>query len=202
MSLCKRDLQLYFKRLRILNPNKIKYYIVGEYGGKTLRPHYHAIVFNAKIETYQAAWFLGQIHYGSVTGASVGYTLKYISKPGRIPLHKNDDRVPEFSLMSKGLGASYITPQTKNWHHADLENRMYVNLPDGKKAGMPRYFKDKIYDEAQRSKIQSAAVLNMGKQIEEFNNSPDFEQNYREREAGILAAFNAMRINSSKNNKL
>jgi len=33
----------------------------------------------------------------------------------------------------------------KKWHKSDLENRMYVNLEDGKKIAMPRYYKDKIY---------------------------------------------------------
>lgn len=118
MDLCKRDLQLYFKRLRKLQSNSlrdgvyskpIKYYAVGEYGGRTFRPHYHIILFNCSIELIQEAWkldgkYLGTVHYGTVSGASVGYCLKYMTKPGRIPLHQNDDRQPEFSLMSKGLG--------------------------------------------------------------------------------------------------
>lgn len=107
MSLRKRDVQLFMKRLRFMHgPLKdgqkpIKYYVAGEYGGRTLRPHYHIILFNADLKHIQSAWDLGQVHYGTVTDASVGYTLKYISKPGRIPLHRNDDRVPEFALMSK-----------------------------------------------------------------------------------------------------
>lgn len=106
MQLCKRDVQLFFKRLRKASPgNKaIKYYCVGEYGGQTKRPHYHAIIFNADIALLQPAWKLGQIHYGQVNEASVGYTLKYMFKKGIIPMHRNDDRQPEFALMSKALG--------------------------------------------------------------------------------------------------
>lgn len=106
MQINKRDFQLFLKRLRkshstALNP--IKYYAVGEYGGRTSRPHYHAIIFNAELDKIQPAWELGQVHYGSVTGASIGYTLKYMSKKSRIPMHENDDRQKEFSLMSKNL---------------------------------------------------------------------------------------------------
>lgn len=104
MVLCKRDVQLFFKRLRRAHPaghRPIRYYAVGEYGGRTNRPHYHVILFNAKPELIQEAWNLGQIHYGTVGGASVGYTLKYMCKPSRIPMHRNDDRIKEFSLMSK-----------------------------------------------------------------------------------------------------
>lgn len=107
MSLNKRDCQLFFKSLRKATGGAglpIKYYIVGEYGGTTFRPHYHAIVFNAKLELIQNAWKRGEIHFGKVEGASIGYCLKYMTKPGKIPLHHNDDRVPEFALMSKGLG--------------------------------------------------------------------------------------------------
>lgn len=49
-SLSKRDLQLYFKRLRrelerMGSESSIRYYACGEYGEKKGRPHYHAIVF-------------------------------------------------------------------------------------------------------------------------------------------------------------
>lgn len=158
MTLNKKDVQLFFKRLRKLNekknnPLKISYYLCGEYGGKTCRPHYHIILFNALVETVQTAWTCGGVHYGEVNGASIGYTLKYMSKAKRIPQHANDDRTPEFSLMSKGLGKNYIDPRTRKWHIVDLENRMYIPIEDGKKIAMPRYYKDKIYDELQRKRI-------------------------------------------------
>lgn len=105
MTLNKKHMQDFMKRLRKRNQEKLKYFLVGEYGGKTKRPHYHLILFNAVLDTVQPAWELGSVHYGLVTGASVGYTLKYMMKPSKIPMHKNDDRLKEFSLMSKGLGS-------------------------------------------------------------------------------------------------
>ena len=46
ITLQKRDLQLFFKRLRkALLGVKIKYFAVGEYGTQRWRPHYHAIIF-------------------------------------------------------------------------------------------------------------------------------------------------------------
>jgi len=119
MDLKKRDLQLFFKRLRkchIADPKyPIKYYAAGEYGGKTNRPHYHIILFNAAIELIQPAWQLGSVHYGTVSEASVGYTCKYIQKPKRIPMHRNDDRQTEFALMSKNwVRLMSNTKQIKN----------------------------------------------------------------------------------------
>lgn len=112
MELNKRDVQLFFKRLRKAQAkhsrcmdrqmgSPLKYYAVGEYGGRTMRPHYHAIIFNVSRELIQDAWNRGSVHYGEISEASVGYTLKYICKPSKVPLHKNDDRQKEFSLMSK-----------------------------------------------------------------------------------------------------
>lgn len=118
MSINKRDVQLFFKRLRKLHTGgkSIKYFVVGEYGGQTMRPHYHIILFNADVKHVDPAWNLGEVHYGEVTVASCGYTLKYIHKQKKIPLHANDDRVPEFALMSKRLGDNYLTKAMIKFH--------------------------------------------------------------------------------------
>lgn len=150
MSLDKRHIQLFMKKLRKDNKNKLKYYICGEYGSKTDRPHYHMILFNVDISTIQENWAMGQIHYGGVSEASVGYTLKYMMKEKKIPKHQNDDRVREFSLMSKGLGIKYLTKEMIQWHNADYVNRLYCNIKGGKKISMPRYYKDRIFNKEQR----------------------------------------------------
>jgi len=203
MSCRKEDCQLFLKRLRKRHPKdvRLKYFLAAEYGGRTLRPHYHMILFNADIMHIQPAWDLGDIHYGSVTGASVGYCLKYMSKGQLIPIHANDDRVPEFRLMSKRLGASYLSNRMVLWHKADLDNRMYCNLTDGRKISMPRYYKDKIYSEQERKRVAFFSRLAMIQ-----------EQLRKEREAGAYywrnraeahqAAFRKMKFHSTLNDKL
>ena len=156
-SLCKYHLQCFFKRLRKLNCGKqIKYYAVGEYGGKTKRPHYHAIIFNANEDTIELAWSqrennhtkavpIGEIYYGDVSGYSIGYTLKYICKGKTVPAFDQDDRQREFSLISKGIGLSYLSDKMLLWHNADILNRNYLELPGKIKVAMPRYYRNKIY---------------------------------------------------------
>lgn len=207
MSLKKRDVQLFIKRLRKSSPkeeqkqNPIRYYCAGEYGGRTKRPHYHIIIFNARVELLQPAWDLGQIHYGTVGGASIGYTLKYISKP-KTYRHANDDRTTEFALMSKRLGANYLTPNMVNWHHADLKKRMYMVLPDGKKVSMPRYYKDKIYDEHQRAIIAQYHVQKIGEKILEWETNPNYETNEYNKQQAAIAAFKSQALKSAQNDKL
>lgn len=109
MTLCKKDLQDYFKRLRKLSSRKIKYFAVGEYGTEGDRPHYHLILFNASPENIIKAWSLdghglGHVHFGDVTGASITYSLGYLHKR-HLARYEGDDREPEFGLMSKSLAA-------------------------------------------------------------------------------------------------
>lgn len=206
MSLDKRDVQLFFKRLRKAHgsASNIKYYAVGEYGGQTFRPHYHAIVFNADIALFQPAWQQGQIHYGSVTGASIGYTLKYMCKAQRIPVHKNDDRIPEFSLMSKGLGVNYLTPQIVNFHTESVEENSYV-VNDGKKLSMPRYYKEKIYTPEQREQLAYKAYSEAQKQLEEYNEIMQKEypgQQQKMQKEKYIDAMRSMQKDSLTRNKI
>jgi hypothetical protein len=158
MNLDLQDLQKFFKRLRKRTNENIKYYAGGVYGSQKKRPHYHIILFNANQEHIISSWTInnkpiGSCHIGDVSSASIGYTLKYMCKESKIPMHQNDDRKKEFAVMSKGLGQNYLTNQMIKWHKNDILNRMYVPIEDGKKIAMPRYFKDKIYNEDEKDKI-------------------------------------------------
>jgi len=159
MQLCVRDVQLFIKRLRKRAKGKlpIKYYLVGEYGTKTLRPHYHLILFNAELSDIQPAWDMGDIYYGEVNGASIGYTLKYMCKESK--LDENDTRKKEFSLMSKRLGAAYLTAQMVNWHRNDMLKRICIMIEDNKRIAMPRYFKGKIFTEKELKVIAEVTAI-------------------------------------------
>lgn len=190
-TLRKTDLQSFFKRLRYYekeirfttdsrNNCPIRYYACGEYGSKHSRPHYHIILFNASVEAIEKAWTIegkpiGDIYHGYVSEASVGYCLKYINKPSKIPMHKNDDRQKEFALMSKRLGDNYINNRTKKWHISNLQERCYLPLKDGKKASIPRYYKDKLYAKEQKHAIahyqKIKALEEEPKTYEEINNT-------------------------------
>ncbi len=188
-TLVKTDLQKFFRKLRKLQSRdkSIKYYACGEYGTKNSRPHYHAIVFNVlDTESFYKAWTrscpirggtkahqMGKIDIGSVSGASIAYTAKYIDKKTRIPQYKGDDRKPEFSIMSKKLGINYITSQIIKYHKADLR-RMYVTHIGGIKTPMPKYYRNLIFNEDERRKqrkiIAELEKAELAKLRHEFDN--------------------------------
>lgn len=129
--LCKRDLQLFFKRLRKKFGEGIRYYACGEYGPKTKRPHYHCIIFGVAPDELDEDWFyfggksgpfkpnycrstplyetwqLGIVHIGEVNQHSIQYCAGYVTKK---ITRKSDGLTPEFQLMSRrpGLGLSAV----------------------------------------------------------------------------------------------
>lgn len=170
------DVQKFFKRLRKLQskyyatnsitipagfPTKLRYYAVSEYGSsKTYgRPHYHIILFNLVDPDFiPKAWIdpvdgklIGNVHCGKVTRASIAYTTKYIDKESRIPIHKRDDREPERSYMSKGIGKNFLTPQMVAYFKADI-HRLYHTDETGKKIALPRYYRERIFNDDERLK--------------------------------------------------
>lgn len=108
-------LQLFLKRLRkALEPRRIRFYAVGEYGERTMRPHYHLILYGVPMtegKLLSATWGLGLVHVGEVTPHSIQYTAGYVTKK----MTKAGDprlggRKPEFATMSRkpGLGVGAV----------------------------------------------------------------------------------------------
>lgn len=87
----------------------LRYYLVGEYGDQTQRPHYHAIIFGLPPYSplFQQTWKKGFVHTGELTPDSAQYVAGYVVKKLTAP----DDprlqgRYPEFSRSSNGGGKS------------------------------------------------------------------------------------------------
>lgn len=153
MTLDYRDTQLLWKALRYsqFSDQKIKYFLAGEYGEQTHRPHYHAIVYNVDdVNNIEKAWNKGQIHVGKVEEASIYYTLKYALKSaGKIKKSDPfDDRTIERALMSKGLGIDYLTDEMVKYHKNDVSRG--VTMLGNKKLPLPRYYRDKIFTQKEK----------------------------------------------------
>lgn len=132
-TLVPSDLQLFLKRLRFsIQPEKIRFFGVGEYGDRTRRPHYHLALFGyppcsapevlrgaschcPACSGISRAWSMdgrsyGHISCGTLEPASAGYIAAYATKS----MEKTDaDKItppgciPPFSRQSNrpGIGA-------------------------------------------------------------------------------------------------
>lgn len=186
LTLDKRDLQTFFKRLRYYNPSGgIRYYACGEYGGQTRRPHYHAIIFSAYEDDVARAWQLGNTHFGEVNPRTISYVTKYLCKP-RIGKSDDDDRQPEFALMSKGLGLNYLTDEMRAYH--EKGSKSFVTLPGGLKQALPRYYRDKVFTEAQREEINEQAYKKQNEALKKAVQEAGSYTEYENRRRAAIAA--------------
>lgn len=179
-SLNARHCQLFMKRLRkSLFPKTVRFFLGAEYGSKTLRPHYHIILFGHDFpdkrlvdttergdELYISAelrklWPYGDNIIGRVNFKTAGYTARYTlkklpgSEAGNFYLRQHPDhgficRVrPEFSLMSRRPGIG------ASWI-AKYKSDTYPSdtvVSDGHLAKPPRFY-DKQLTEEELRKVQ------------------------------------------------
>jgi hypothetical protein len=167
-NLVKEDLQKFIKRLREqqyrqTKERKFRYYAVGEYGTETDRAHYHLIGFNIDrsiINRLDYIWGHGHVHVGTVNEGSILYVAKY--HVNRDMDADEDGRQKEFATMSKrpAIGHGYIK-RNYNWH---IDNMNSYIMQNGYKKAMPRYYKDKIFQDENKETIKHKTE----KQIEEI----------------------------------
>lgn len=170
-SLRYRDYQLFMKRLRKNFPEDgIRFYMCGEYGESTVRPHYHALLFGidfpdkkkfskAADGTYlctskilEVLWPHGNSLIGEVTFESAAYVARYCMakvtgskaedhyKSVNISTGEIVERVPEFNKMSLKPG---IGATFLDEYCSDIYPRNYV-VVRGVKMKPPKYY-DKLF---------------------------------------------------------
>lgn len=116
-SLRPRDYVLWLKRLRFaLGPARpVRFFLCGEYGDETWRPHYHCVLYgvsSAEVELVTSTWGMGFCYPGELTRESAQYVCGYVVKK----MTSADDprllgRHPEFTRMSRrpyGIGAQAV----------------------------------------------------------------------------------------------
>lgn len=172
------DVQRFFYRLRdFLKRNgrpRFRYFVCGEYGEQTFRPHYHALLFGYfppdvivrrrmrygpvwKSQELARLWPLGHHEIGRVTPESAqyaaSYTVKKISGPPAAEHYRRVDPdtgetwqlMPEFARMSLKPGIGF--PWLDKYGLGDIyvHDEMIIN---GKRKSPPR-----AYDKKMRSVI-------------------------------------------------
>jgi len=135
------DPQKFIKRLRRSN-QKIRYFLTGEYGEQTRRPHYHAIVFGEDylggaydIDTnlygnvfIDERWGHGSVSIGALTVASAMYVAGYCNKK----IGDSDT----FAIMSRNppIGTTWVR------QHADNLRRNEQVVINGQSMPIPKTY--------------------------------------------------------------
>lgn len=189
---------------------KFRYFVTGEYGEKTNRPHYHGIFFNipnirglfkydSAFNLVNDAWGLGIVHVGEVTPASINYVAKYCITRH---LPQVGVKMPPFSLMSTkpGIGDEYLKTMT-NYHRSTMTP--YGQGMDGIKVPLSRYYKDRLWTEKERAVLNQELLElsdeNMQKEIARIEKRGE---NYYAYELGQKQQISSKINQITKNSKL
>lgn len=151
-SLDPRHLVLWLKRLRkAIAPLRLRYFACGEYGSRTWRPHYHAILFGVSptmAETYlPSTWGLGLTHVGEATRQSMQYCAHYVTKKNtKAYLEQLGNRHPEFARMSRrpGLGTQAVDAIARAVQRSNVSDVPGVLRHEGKDWPMGRLIQNKV----------------------------------------------------------
>lgn len=172
-NLVPKDVQNWLKRLRKATaPMRLRYYLVGEYGDTTERPHYHVALFGypgcsygitrftnlasersccPRCDQVRSTWGKGSVLLGQLTTESAQYIAGYVTKK---MTSANDERLrgrkPEFSRQSlkPGIGVpalATIAETIRNFNLYPLEGDVPSSLRHGKKIlPLGRYLRRKL----------------------------------------------------------
>lgn len=145
---CKRDFQLFMKRLRKIGGDLLagtRYFAIGEYGARFNRAHMHAIIICPSI-TYASeldalvkkAWTAGFSLTKRATMNCYHYVCKYMNK-----IDLRDHLVPPFRLYSRSIGLNFLSQKMIDYYLSTFD-RTCIN---GKaRIGLPRYYQRKLDD--------------------------------------------------------
>lgn len=163
--------QKFMKRLRKNGPEKVRFYMCGEYGPENGRPHFHACLFNRdfpdkyywartgsgekiyRSPELERLWPFGSSSVGAVTFESAAYVARYCVQKvtghnakfhyARRDAEGDYQLVPEFNHMSlkPGIGSPWL---------AKFQTDVFPNdfvVVRGKECKVPKYY-DKLFERA------------------------------------------------------
>jgi len=168
-----RDFQLFMKRFRKAYPDrKVKYFMCGEYGNGTHRPHYHLILFGYfppdavyhrtengnrfyKSEELDAFWKKGFTDTSGVSYNSAGYVARYALKK-QLPKQELQERysyidydgnaqIRPFEYVKMSTGRKKWDGIGASWfreYAAQTVTHDYVLDPKGNQCPVPKYYLD------------------------------------------------------------
>lgn len=129
-SLDKKGTLQWLKDTQKRKTGRLRYYLVGEYGDDSFRPHYHMAIFprdDEQVRDFLAAWDKGFTQIAEITPQRARYLANYTAKK----LTKGDDprldgREPEFRSSSRNppLGAEMVDRIAAAWREPKMREML------------------------------------------------------------------------------
>lgn len=213
---CRNFLKLLRKNME---PKRLRYYLVGEYGDENERPHYHAVLFGyppcenhgtrhhgarccKPCELIHKVWARGRISNDVLVPENAAYTCGYVTKK---LTQASDPRLmgrhPEFARMSRrpGIGGMFVH---------DIADRLLSNpavlhrsddvpsqlLHGTKSWPLGRYLQRRLRKAVGRDEKTPEAILSKQKEALHKVRSYAFENSLSFKET-ILATYQGRRTN-------
>lgn len=198
-GLQKRDIQLFIKKMR--KRFKFRYYLIGEYGPTTYRPHYHAIMFGIDNNTcrdmeiiVEDVWGHGFITLEPITETRINYIAEYHVNRFNYP----QGQEPTFKLLSTrpAIGSNYIERESQ--FHWGVEQMYYRS--GAFKLSLPRYYKEKLYD--RKTRLIASTINQKASDVEEVKKVMRDPQYYRKRAQNVSNMIALYQDKKRKNKKL
>lgn len=123
----------------------LRYVVVGEYGGRTNRPHFHMAIYLDKTLKLNEFYFICKSSWDSfieldyLKSERIKYLTKYFNK-----LDERWHEVKPFRNMSNGIGRGYLTLNAIRYHKKNLTTQSHKF---GFTVSLPRYYRHKIFGE-------------------------------------------------------
>lgn len=158
------DIQKFLKRLRKAYRGKLRYFVAGEYGEQTARPHYHMILYGwtptdlkdlyktqhngyYTSEWLKGLWEMGQIQIAQAVPETYRYVAGYVTKKmyeidgKKANAYYELGQTKPFACMSlkPGLGDKYYQE-----HKKEIWQQGYIQCTNGKRAKIPRYYEKQM----------------------------------------------------------
>lgn len=149
-----KGVRRFLERWRWETGKSVKHWLITELGHRgTQRIHLHGILYTTKTKKeIEKIWQYGRIDVGySMNEKVIRYVTKYSLK-----IDKDHPGFKGKIMASAGLGKAYLKKydaNIRNKYKEDNTDETYV-LKNGTRVGMPKYYRDKIYDFRQREELR------------------------------------------------
>lgn len=152
-------------QVRHYQRSQIRFYMCGEYGEESMRPHYHVCVFGARFPdcffqkkvngnayfsspTLSELWPYGFPIFSDVTASSAAYVAGYVDK--KLERSQDDFKalglMPEYVRMSNGLGIDFLDMYSDQIYQFRSDGEYFRDAAfiGDVPVSVPKYFDEKM----------------------------------------------------------